>query len=359
MDVELIATDEVESFVLASLDIERPTLATFSPEVMAAALRRAASFMCPSPPRQIVQAVYEAMKGLPGFRKDCLDELKELLEALISYGDLVLVPMSLDGSTGWQVFLSFPRFVRRESGAFILVGIKPDAVPILRNGLEARISYRRHVRTLNVEGLTEVEELLAASGLQELGRENWLKHPRIVSSRELLSSYEIRLKAARSSGEIDGLRILDSTLSVNYYRGRWRGLANSDVGMFVARRPQAFGADLWCLVEVENGVSLRLIDLPLAGGLITGADEAWRIQAALDSERGVPQLVIVQSKESYPALSFLSPLPSWAQRHLDIFGSPIPRVPGALFSYALPGDEIAEELAFLNSTMWLAAHDQR
>jgi len=106
-----------------------------------------------------------------------------------------------------------------------------------------------------------------------------------------------------------------------------------------------------------DGEVIRLIDLPLESPLARGADEAWRLQAAMDSLAGQPQSVRVAASQraGRAIVNFFSPVPSWAQRRLDIVGTPLLRSKGALLSYALPEQELDEELAALARTMWIAS----
>jgi hypothetical protein len=54
------------------------------------------------------------------------------------------------------------------------------------------------------------------------------------------------------------------------------------------------------------------------------------------------------------AIDFFSPLPSWAQRRLDLLGTPLLAGRGALFTYSLPADEVSEELDFLADRLWMS-----
>ena len=95
--------------------------------------------------------------------------------------------------------------------------------------------------------------------------------------------------------------------------------------------------------------------MPLGLEIAPGADAAWRLQAAIDSLAGRPQRFAMRpaSHEGASVLDLFSPLPSWAQRRLDVIGMPIMRSRGALFSYALPTVEVSEEIAFLQEMMWM------
>ena len=154
---------------------------------------------------------------------------------------------------------------------------------------------------------------------------------------------------------IHDLKILDSSRPVTYYRGRWVDPTDHD-GPFVARRPQEFGAPIWCLVELRNGDPVCLLDLPLARTRWRGCDSAWHLQMAIDHDRGTPQLYRRRVDRDIVRFDFFSPLPQWSQRRLMILGRPVAR-DRCLFSYLLPADEADAEEAFLQESLWLSRSD--
>jgi hypothetical protein len=199
-------------------------------------------------------------------------------------------------------------------------------------------------------------EDLVHEGLIELPVDQWLRTPRAESGSDLLARYAARLDAAGPSGEIDGFQLIDHTAKLSYYKGRWRDPRPKESGRFVGRRPQAFAADRWCFADVVEGSVARLIDLPIESPLARGCDEAWRLQAALDSAAGRAQYLRTSTLDgNRELLDFFSPLPSWCQRRLDIVGTPLVRSRGALMSYSVPQVEAEEELRFLRELMWTTA----
>jgi hypothetical protein len=192
-----------------------------------------------------------------------------------------------------------------------------------------------------------------------LRADQWLRAPRASTAEELANDCTQRLLAAEACGDIDGLRLIDPKADVTYYRGRWRVPTHADDGAFVARRPQAFGADLWCFALLSEGHVTRLLDLPLRMSLAPGADEAWRLQAALDAVAGNPQLVRTRSgvEQGSTILDLYGPIPSWAQRSLDVLGTPLPRSRGALLSYSLPTSDVDDQIRFLEDMIWTSAPD--
>lgn len=360
MEVARLSPGQVSDSALRSLGLGDAGVNLVSTEAFAASLRRAASFLCPATPGQIVRSVVEVLEGLPGYGEDTKGQLETLLDALVGYGDLLELPTDTVDSHDLRIFLGAPSFVRRTSGSCLLIGVRPDGVQLVGDDLATLIDYKGHARI--VSAFEELDELLASSGLTELSAEQWLQRPRQTEAHELIHEYDTRLQSAGPSGDIERPRILDPAAPVTYYRGRWRPPKLADAGTFVVRRPQAYGADLWCFARLTDGNITQVVDLPVFGSLIPGADEAWRLQAAIDAAAGHPQQVRVRNGAvpNAAVLDFFSPVPSWAQRRLDVVGMPVlrGRGRGALFSYGLAATEVAEELRFLADMLWVSTNDQ-
>jgi hypothetical protein len=356
VDVERLEPAEVGEAVVEALGLDSHSLDPGSTEALAASIRRAASFLCPTTPRRLVSGVSEALAGVPGCGPDLTLQLETLIDSMIGYGDLLELPSQTESAGRRQLFLGVPAFVRRAgTNNCLLFGIRADGAPLVGDDLLDLIEHEGHVRVIGPGASECIHEQLAASGLMELQMEQWLQAPRAAAPGEIISFYTTRLAASASSGDVEGLSVIDPDAPVTYYRGRWRGLRESDHGRFVGRRAQAFGADLWCLVDVVAGDVSKLLDLPVQSPLAPGADEAWRLQAALDALGGRPQQLRVRPRlrEGWTAVDFFSPVPSWMQRRLDVVGMPLERSGGALFTYALPDQEVAEELAFAGDLLWL------
>lgn len=121
----------------------------------------------------------------------------------------------------------------------------------------------------------------------------------------------------------------------------------------VARRPQRYGIDIWCLVELANGIPARFLDLASPGDRYRPCDVAWRIQAAMDARSSRPQQFRTHTIDDKAKLSFFAPLPSWAERRLSIVGTKA-KGDRCLFSYEIPGSELAIECNFLRESLWMA-----
>jgi len=354
--VDLLDAEQVRSQVLQTLGLEGTDLN--APELLATSMRRAASFLCPTTPRGLVLAVTDALSGLPGIDAETQQECDMVLDALLANGDILELPLDHDGATLRRLFLGPPAYVR-QANAVLVLGVRPDGAPLVGDELGERIAYDGHLRVIQSTDLDTDSAALNEEGLIELRVEQWLKAPRQASASEVVDSYALRLEAERDSGDIEGIRLIDHDASVAYYRGRWRPPHRGDEGQFVARRPQAFGADLWCFAEIARGQVVRLIDLPLMDALTRGADEAWRLQAALDSIAGHPQRMRIEpvAGRASVVVDLFSPIPSWAQRGLERAGSPVARSRGALFSFSMPPVAAEEHTRLLEELLWLSPDD--
>jgi hypothetical protein len=318
--------------------------------LLAESLRRAASLLCPTTPSDLVASVTRVLQPLGDGEGNLKNEVTETLDALVGAGDLVEAIDEADGTRRRVVFLGSPRYVRRASGDVVLLGVRPDATPLVGDELAARIDHVGHLR--RVSATSDLDPLLADYGLREIRADRWLRSADPIEAEEFVRFFDDRLVGQAPSGQIPDLRVLDPTRPVAFYRGRWRPVAAGDTGRFVARRSQGYGADLWCYVEIRDGEPVRMIDLPLMSR-DRGCDEAWRLQAALDAQRNEPQQVLVRGTGAGSiTLGLQAPPPRWLQRRWDLFGRPC-RAKGALFAYDFTSADAREELGFVIARLWL------
>ena len=356
MDVVILDSGGVSDIAVRALGLDGAGVDLFSDEGLTASVRRAASFVCPTTAGRIAGAVFDALAALPGAAEGLRDELETTVERLSSYGDLLELEIGDGVATRRRTFLGPPSFVRRSNGAFLLLGVRPEGVPFVDDALAALIEYEGHTRTVRSADETALQEMLHAAGISEMTREQWLRTPRAEPAADVVNGYSTRLYASGPSGDIEGITVLDSAASVSYYRGRWRHPRSSDSGDYVARRPQAFGADVWCFASLADGHVRHLVDLPVQDMLGPGRDEAWRLQAAIDSVAGHPQRVRLRPRvrDAATVVDLYAPPPSWVQRYLDAVGTPLTRSGGALFSYAVATSDAEEVSAFLAKSLWMS-----
>ena len=364
MGITRLQRDGVVAATVEALGLDATAADLETPEVVAAIVRRAASFLCPITPGALARSVGECLDGLiandqPETRGSLVGAM---VEELIAYGDLVEAPIEDDqsGISRRLLFLAQPSYVPLPSGICLLVGIRADGLPIDDGSLDDRVDYYNHTRRVTLGSDEDPADVLGGLGLRKLSEQQWLRHPPKVAAADLVEQYSVRLAAAGPSGSVEGVRILDSTTPVTYYRGRWRAPTQRDSGSFVGQRPVQFGAHQWCYCDLADGEVTRLMDLPTLDRLTRGCDEAWRLQAAIDSAAGTPQRLRVRPGRiaGEVVFEFQSPIPSWGQRRLDALGRPQGRQPGSLFAYKLSDDLMDQELAFLEETMWLQVQQE-
>jgi hypothetical protein len=281
------------------------------------------------------------------------DRLVEILDLLIDGGDLLELRHEAERPMR-MLYLGPPSFIERNHGTYLLIGVRPYGVPLVDAELADRIEPEGHTRTLHLEG-EDVVEQLARNGLQQINPKRWVASPQKESPAELLQRVGARLNAAGPSGDIEDLVVLDPAASSRYYKGRWRGPMSGDSGDFVARRPQAYGADLWCAVRLGDGSPKKLVEFPIDDPLVPGRDEAWRMAMAIDAERGIPQLFRRTQAQggAFSIVSFFSPLPGFAERYLQLVGLALPDAPKALFAFRVTNGAVAALSAYLADMLWM------
>ena len=222
------------------------------------------------------------------------------------------------------------------------------------------VEYRGHMRLIRTAD-PAAREVLTSEGLIELRSEQWLRAPRLSSPHELVSRYGDASGRGGQSEQHRGIADPGSERGCAVLPRRWREPQERDEGRFLARRPQAFGAPLWCWSEFADGELTALIDLPIQSPLARGCDEAWHLQAALDATSEHPQHLRVREAPSTPGavlIDLFSPLPSWAQRRLEVIATSVARSAGALVTYQLSKDDLEKEANFLKDMMWLVNEEE-
>lgn len=349
-----LTASELHALKVAELSLDPNAVDLTTVEALAGALRRAASFLCPCTAPTLLRAVLQPLRGLVADLEATRVSCEDILEAAIAHGDLLeqrdVVSAGSD-TTASLLYAAPPSFVVRQSGAVMLLGIASDQLSALPVDLESRIDYVHHVRHLKPAESEDLRHELQELGLIELSYEKWLVPPAVETPERHVARLDALLDAALPSRDIPGLSLLDPNRPVRYYRGRWVDVRTS-TGRFVARRAQAYGADLWCYVQVREGNPERMIDFPLAASRWRGCDEAWRLQMALDARRRDPQRFRVRRQGPSAVLEFFSPVPMWARRRWDAIGEPVSSS-GCLFAYRVSAVELEEEIHFMRDVLWL------
>jgi hypothetical protein len=323
--VRQLSANQVQAAKVVELGLDSGALDLTAVEAIAGALRRAAGALCPCTAATLVRSVFRPLRGLVPTDDALKESIEDTLEALVAYGDLLEerdIEQEPHSEAASMLYAAPPAFVRRESGATLLLGLVSSQSAALPSELEARVEYLNHVRRLQPQPGQDLRAELTQYGFLERSEDKWLKLPARCSPAQLVATLDAELDAVSPSRDVPGLSLLDPVRPVRYYRGRWVNV-KSQTGRYVARRSQAYGADRWCYVEIESGQPERLVDFPLTSSRWRGCDEAWRLQMAIDAPRGTPQQFRLRSgPEGTHILELFSPVPMWARRRWDAVGTP-------------------------------------
>ena len=323
--------------------------------LLAGILRRSAGIHCPCSRTTLHASLLECLEHLSTDDEALSEGVDATIEALIVGGDLLELNDVVTEDTAVRstwVFAAPPSFVARPSGGVFIFGIVPDQDAFLPSSLATHIDYDGYIRTIRPQPDRDIAQELREQGLQQLSENAWLKSPRTELAVTVRNRFERVLAEQPPAGSISDLNVLDPARPVSYYRGRWT-VPTKESGTFLARRPQEFGAAIWCVAHLEGGLAVRFLDLPLERSRWRGCDTAWHLQMAIDHCRGTPQRYRRTLDGESVRFDFYSPLPQWSQRRLMIFGRSIPPE-RSLISYLLPPAEAETEEQHLQQALWLS-----
>lgn len=350
--MRILSPSELLSYTGQSLGV---AAAAATSQLLKPALRRAAHILAPVVRSDLVRFVAEPL-GLLGDQREAVDSA---LEEMIVYGDILAMrrqPLDDWGTPAEVLRPAPPTFVRRSNGEFIILGAAGDHPTALSQELESLVIDDGMVRRLPSDA-GDLSAHLRLLGLAQLSEQAWLRAPDLETPTSHCERWRARLDATPPLDHVvDGLEILDGASDPRYYRGRWTA-ANGQDGMFVARRPQLYGAPLWSLVHLEQGRARRLIDLYADDDRQRPCDLAWRLQSAFDAKRATPQRVRLRRTATTALLDLFSPLPSFAERRLALVATKAAGVQ-CLCSFALPKTRLAEEIGALRSLLWMAVDEE-
>ena len=331
---------------------------TIDDQLLAGLLRRSAGIHCPCSRTTLRASLLESLKDLSAKEQPLSERVDAAIEGLIVGGDILElndVVTEDSAARGTWVYAAPPGFVVRRNGNVFLFGVVPDQDAFLPASIANLIVYDGYMRMIPAQPDHDVAHELQEQGLQRLSESVWLKSPKRETAETMLDRFERMLAEQPPSGSISDLNVLDPERPVTFYNGRWT-VPTAQTGTFVARRPQEFGAPIWCFARLESGAPIRFLDLPLERSRWRGCDTAWHLQMAIDRIRGSSQEYRRIIDGDGIRFDFFSPLPQWSQRRLMIFGREVPREK-SLFSYLLSRSEAETEEQHLREVLWLSSTD--
>jgi hypothetical protein len=348
--------EAVRSIAVSDLGFDPDSINLNAPEAVAALLRRAGAFHCPCPPSLLIETVTAVFEGFELDPEELQDSIEEMLESLVGYGDFIESRDIAAQTSARLLYAAPPRFVSVSDSTLLLFGIYPDGKFPTEMDIGAKITFDNYRVALHDADINTRSRLLDL-GILGMEPAEWLSLPSCAPPGKHVWKYDERLVVAGDPGTIAEMILLDPKRSVRFYPARWVPL-KAQTGFFVARRPQPFGADLWCYVSTQDGVVKKLLDLPIYERKWRPCDEAFHLQQAIDSVRGTPQAFLMRDGlHSYEkVLDFFSPVPLWARRRWDYVGRSTAS-PGCLFSYTFHTTQVDAEIRFAEEQMWMTRHE--
>lgn len=337
---------------IAIAESEAPRLGRL---LLAQSLRRAVFIAAPCEEQTARSLSLAALAPLTDDVAALKEQIGDTLQDLISMGDIFEQRTDLGERSEVILRPAPPAFVLRRDGSLLIIGIAGDEItPTLETPV---VYYPSGLRSVRPADAHLCRSALLDLGLIELSERTWLHPPGTISAAEHVAAWSARLPTDLRPEKIEDLEILDTAAPVSFYKGRWCPLHAKHEGIFVARRPQRYGAKLWCLAEVKDGIVQRFADIRARDSRSRDCDEAWRLQAAMDAVAGTPQRVGLAVNGLAATLSFSAPLPAWAARHLSFLGQQVPPS-RALLAFEIPAENAADELRWLSEKLWLAQNDE-
>lgn len=327
---------------------------TTSESYLAAVLRRLAGATCPCSPKTLVRAMTEAHRGLVSNPDSFQQQVEETIDALVAIGDLLElndVTAVDENIKGTWLFAAPPGFVIHLGDAANIIGLTRDEQTPLPAAVRDRVVIRGVSRKIYPAEGEDLRALLNALGLREVSSASWLRHPKNLSSKELVDRADLRLTSSGSGVDLEDLRVFNHNSERAGYRVRWEN-AKGKSGRFVIRRAQAYGADRWGYAELANGDVIKLLEFPEPEERWRGCDIAWRLMLALQSLQGRPVTYRVNIRDDMAGFDLFHPIPDWATRALIFAGQKVP-ARSCLLSFDVPISEMPATEQFLATFLFL------
>lgn len=317
------------------------------------ALRRASYQLAPCARHILERSVAASFLHIAPSDVTLNELVPEVLDTLIAYGEILeLRPLAEDQASTTLVLRPSPAFfVRHHSGSAILIGVAADDITPLSPEANARVRYQGLLRLIDPRDNENLYELLSDGGIPELPSATWFRVPPQETAAAYVAKWTERLHVTSAPSAVEGLTIYEGGGS-DFYPKRRVPPRKGHSGVFVGRRSQKYGADLWCLVDLTKGLPFHLLDLTSEGDRLRPVDVAWRILMALDYISGQPQRFRIRKDGETSFLDFFTPIPGWARRRIAIDGTL--RTPHkCLLTYEVSTAYVDDVTPILTNRLWL------
>lgn len=339
---------------LLARDLRVDPAGGLSVELVAAAMRRLASSICPCSSHSLVSTTTQSLSYFTDDETALKNLASYVVEDLVTSGDLVeLAHVTLAGAEDKPTWLypAPPSFVPRGKRIY-LFGIAPDDAPILPKALGANIHREEAARYLDNEAGDAVAAL-EALGVRKVSADHWLNDGTAQSAKDHIRWLYKRLQDDGVAGPLADMLVLrHRNASRGSYSGRW-GKECDASGLHIARVERPYGAPLWYLADLANGRCTRSFLLPSRETTARACDQAWRAQLAIDAEEGNPATYRTAASLDGHLLILDFPLPLTARRRLAYLGGISKRSDNNPYTFWIPDSELAAESAYLERHLWM------
>jgi len=349
--MKFTSRDEIISRILSELGFPEPNDVT-NHDLVVALLMRGLWLWTPC---TRAMATTNTLRALRVFDQRQIEReiIEFALDELISSGNIVELQSRVlyDGRLLSTLFVKPPSYITLESGALAISGFSRGSREQLPEKLLTSGKLSNSLILISSSEAPKILDDLEASGIKKTDANLWINQPEFIEAQTRIDKISIQAAAARPVSQIEDLRLIDPVSDVTYYPGRWTNQPADDMRT-VGRRPQTYGADLWCFVDYSEK-QFRFIDLPSTTELTEGRDEGWILQLAIDYINDNRQKVKVsEANPDILRLDFFSPIPGWVERRWALYGKKSwPH--GVLFSYEFEADIGWGEVEFAERELYL------
>ena len=324
-------------------------------ETLGTLIRRIAGITCPISRTHLKHHMVLSLLRLAGDKPSLEKRVDAAIEALLVCGDIIQLSSrdtyEPDDGEGF-IYTAPPSFLQRDSGRILIIGVGFDDATFLPDSHLNRISFKNFSRFIDPVSDEDLPKILLELGLRQINRQTWVTAPIAETSGKHLQCFKDILVRDGGSADIPELCIYSPDNSCTTYHQGWMPLGKQ-TGLYIARRPQAYGSAIWCFIEVVQGKVNGIVDFPIKGSRLRGCDTAWRLQHAIDANINQALNYYLEKFEDKIQLNFKIPIPLWAQQRLVLMGQLVPPSRGNVLAFQIPASESATEEKFLQEHLWL------
>jgi len=287
--------------------------------LLAQSLRRAIVFLAPCSFAVLCRAVSDSLAHLLNQPDNIVRQnVEAILNELCAAGDILELyksdaQSSLDQTLLWAAPASY---VPIDHTHVLLLGSDGDSITHVPSELLSKVEYTGALRFLRSSSTSDLLSKLQDFELYQIEADNWIRRPQDIGANSFLEP--LKAKLTQSSDHSEDIQVLSGRSQ--YYQSRWQAAQHAEDGIYIARRPQQFGSDKWCLIKNAAGRITNLLDVIPTHNRERHCDRAWHIHHALSASQSQHEVYTLQWEGRIVSVSFSFPIPSWCERFILVHG---------------------------------------